>query len=136
VKVSFGEIRVYTRSRVNLVDITRDVEGKICESGVKQGMCLIYLPHSTAAMVVSEHEDGLMQDILKEVDRLFPSKVGWLHDRVDDNAHAHLASAMLCSSRTFPIKEGNLVRGRWQNIFLLELDGPRDRRVIVEVLGE
>lgn len=135
-KIFFREVTVNTESRVNLVDITSDVEESIGESGVKQGICLVYLPHSTAAIVVNEHEDGLMHDMLAQVEKLFPRDAGWLHDRVDDNAYAHLASAIIGSSRAFPIREGQLMRGRWQNIFLLELDGPRSRRIVIQTFGE
>ena len=92
--------------------------------------------HSTAALVVNEHEKGLMQDILADVQKLFPRNADWLHNWVDANAWAHLASTVLGSSRTFPIRDGQLVRGMWQNIFLLELDGPRSRRIILQTLGE
>jgi secondary thiamine-phosphate synthase enzyme len=135
-KTYFKEVMVHTQSRVTLLDITPCIEEGVNKSGIKQGICLIYLPHSTAAIVVNEHESGLMQDILVEVEKLFPSGIDWLHDRVDDNARAHLASIMLGQSRTFPIVDGHLVRGQWQNIFLLELDGPRSRRVVIQTLGE
>lgn len=134
-KYSFREITVQTKSRKELVDITSDVEKSVDGSGVKQGMCLVYLPHSTAAIVVNEHEDGLIQDILKIAEKLFPENTGWLHDRIDDNAHAHLASTILGSSKAFPVKDGQLIRGRWQNIFLLELDGSRSRSVIIQTFG-
>ncbi len=135
-KISLKEVMVHTKSRIDLVDITMDIEESVGESGVKQGICLLYLPHSTAAIVVNEHEGGLMQDILAEIERLFPKDVGWLHDRIDDNAYAHLASTMLGSSKTFPVKDGQLMHGAWQNIFVLELDGPRSRKVVVQTLGE
>lgn len=130
------EFTVYTKSLTELIDITRDVEEIIHDSGIKQGICLVYLPHSTAALVVNEHENGLMQDILAHVEKLFPRNADWLHNRVDNNAWAHLTSTVLGSSRTFPIRDGRLVRGTWQNIFLLELDGPRSRRIIIQALGK
>ena len=135
-KTAFREVIVQTKSRMELVDITSDVEKIVTESSVKQGMCIVYLPHSTATIIVNEHEDGLMQDILKMAEKLFPVNAGWLHDRIDDNAHAHLASTMFGPSKVFAVKDGKIVRGRWQNIFLLELDGPRSRRVIIQTLGE
>jgi len=135
-KVSFKEIRVSTSSRAELVDVTREVEQAVAESGVLNGICLIHAPHATAAIIANEHEAGLMKDILTKLQRDYPRGAGWAHDLVDDNANAHLASAFIGSSRAFPVKEGRLLRGTWQNLFLVELDGPRSRRVVVEVLGE
>lgn len=135
-KVFFKELKVSTSQLYELVDITRQVEEAVRESGVVNGICLIHAPHATAAIIANEHEAGLMQDILNKLKSDYPRGAGWLHDRVDDNASAHLASAFIGSSRTFPVMDGRLVRGTWQNIFLVELDGPRSRRVLVEVMGE
>ena len=78
-----------------------------------------------------------MHDILNKVKEMFPPSAGYLHDRIDDNASGHIASALIGASRTFPIDDSRLVRGTWQNIFLLELDGPRTRRAVsVHVIGE
>ncbi|HID16780.1 TPA: YjbQ family protein [Candidatus Bathyarchaeota archaeon] len=134
-KVKFKEIRVDTSDRVQLVDVTDLVENFVRESGISDGLCLIYSPHSTTAIIVNEKESGLMKDILAKVRRDFPAGAGWLHDRVDDNAHSHLASTFIGSSTTFPVKNASLLKGTWQNIFLLEMDGPRARRLVVEVLG-
>ncbi|RLF15777.1 MAG: YjbQ family protein [Thermoprotei archaeon] len=135
-KVFFKELRVATSQLYELVDITRQVEETVRESGVNNGICLIHAPHATAAIIANEHEAGLMQDMLSKIKSDYPRGAGWLHDRIDDNASAHLASAFIGSSRTFPVMNGRLVRGTWQNIFLVEMDGPRSRRVLVEVLGE
>jgi secondary thiamine-phosphate synthase enzyme len=99
-------------------------------------LCLISSLHSTTAIIINENESGLIQDILYEVQKVFPKDEKWLHNRIDDNADSHLASAFIGSSKTFPIKDGKIIRGTWQNIFLLELDGPRIRRIILEALGE
>lgn len=136
-KVFFRELALSTKELFDLVDITREVEEAVSESGVSNGICLVYAPHATAAIVVNERESGLMKDILRKVQDLFPRGAGWLHDRIDDNAHAHLGSALISSSRIFPVRGRRLVRGTWQNIFLLEMDGPRaSRKVVIEVLGE
>ncbi len=135
--VYFRELSFSTRKRRELVDITNQVEKTVCESGVRNGMCLVYAPHATIAIIVNEHEVGLMSDIMAKIERDFSSSIGWLHDRIDDNADAHIASAFIGSSRIFPIINGKLIRGIWQNIFVLELDGPRsNRRIIVEIMGE
>ncbi len=135
-KTAFREITIATNRRIDLVDITSNVETSVAHSGIQQGICLVYLPHSTAAIVVNEHEAGLMQDIVKLTEQLFPENARWLHDQIDTNAPAHLAATMLGPSKMFPEHEGALIRGRWQNIFLLELDGPRSRSVIIQTFGE
>jgi len=135
-KVHFSDFSVSTRSRFELVDITEQIEAAVSASKIGHGLCLVYAPHATAAIIANEHEAGLLSDILAKLRGLFPEGAGYLHDRIDDNAHAHLASAFLASSRVFPVRGGRLVRGTWQNIILVEADGPRNRRVLVEVLGE
>ncbi|MFQ5711963.1 MAG: secondary thiamine-phosphate synthase enzyme YjbQ [Candidatus Geothermarchaeales archaeon] len=135
-RVFFKQIDVSTRGRAELIDLTSLVEENVRRSGVERGLCLVHSLHSTTAIVVNEHEGGLMRDILAKVGEEFPRGAGWLHDRVDDNADAHLASSLIGSSRVFPVQSGRLIRGAWQNIFLLELDGPRDRKIVVEVLGD
>ncbi len=136
-KTYFKDLTLSTRRRLELVDITREVEEAVRESGIRNGLCLIHAPHATAAIIANEHESGLMADILEKVSEDFPADGRWRHNRIDDNAAAHLASALISSSRIFPVREGRLVRGTWQNIFLLELDGPRPyRRIVIEVLGE
>ena len=136
-RVYFKELTLSTERRLQLIDITSEVEKAVRESGVRDGICLVFAPHATAAIVANEHESGLMQDILRKIEEDFPRDGKWLHNRIDDNAAAHLASAFIEAARVFPVRGGRLVRGTWQNIFLVELDGPRSyRRVMIEILGE
>jgi secondary thiamine-phosphate synthase enzyme len=134
-KTQFKEISLSTSKRLDLVDITEEVSSFVQECKIESGICLVNSLHSTTAIVVNEHESGLKEDILRKVREEFPRGAGWQHNRVDDNADAHLASVFLGHSKTFPIKDGRLERGTWQNIFFLELDGPRTRRVLFEVIG-
>ncbi|WP_309491843.1 secondary thiamine-phosphate synthase enzyme YjbQ [Candidatus Hecatella orcuttiae] len=135
-KTVFTEFTVSTTKKVELVNITRRVEEAAEASGVRNGLCLVYVPHSTAALIANENEAGLIQDILNKVEGFFSPGAGYRHDLVDDNAHAHLASVFLGFSQVFPLRNSKIARGVWQSIFLLDLDGPRSRRVTVEVLGE
>jgi len=121
---------------LDLLDITEDVSSFVKKCKIESGICLVNSLHSTTAIIVNEHESGLVEDILKKVQEEFPRSAGWYHDRIDDNANSHLASIFLGHSKTFPIKDGKLVRGTWQNIFFLELDGPRTRQVLFEAIGE
>ncbi len=136
-KVYFEEIVFSTSKRFQLVDITHRVEEIVRRSGVRNGICLVFAPHATAAIIANEHESGLMEDILTKIKELVEPGRGWKHNIIDDNAHAHIGSALIGADRVFPVRDGSLIRGTWQNIFLVELDGPRSRRVvIVEVMGE
>lgn len=136
-KTYFKEIVLRTQRRRELVDITHDVERAVAESGISKGLCLIFAPHATAAIVANEHERGLVNDLLRKLAEDYPDDGKWEHNAIDDNAAAHLASAFIGSARVFPVKDGKLVRGTWQSVFLVELDGPRPaRRVVVEVVGE
>lgn len=135
-KIFFQDVEVFTKGRTEVVDITNFVEEAVSKSEVKNGLCIIHSVHSTTAIIVNENEAGLREDIRKKIASDYPKGAGWRHDRIDDNADAHLASAFIGASRILPVKDGRLARGVWQNIFLLELDGPRSRRIIVEVIGE
>ena len=135
-KALFKTISISTKNRAQLIDITGQVENFVKDAQVKNGICLVFGLHSTTAIVINENERGLASDILRKVSEEFPHGAGWNHDRIDDNADAHLASAFIGPSKVLPIKDSSLVRGTWQNIFLLELDGPRTRNVTIEVLGE
>jgi len=138
-----GEVKVFskvltysTRKKFEVVCITRDVDKVVAESGILNGFVLVYVPHATAAVIVNEFEPRIAEDYITWLKRFFPPGSGWRHDEIDDNAHAHLASAVIGTSRVFPLIDGRLVRGTWQEILLVELDGPRSaRRVVVEVLG-
>jgi secondary thiamine-phosphate synthase enzyme len=131
----FDEISVSTNRELDLVDITDDVSNFVNQCDVESGICLVNSLHTTAALIVNENESGLKEDIIRKVKEEFPKGQGWKHDGADNNANAHLANVFLGHSKVLPIRNGKLVRGTWQNIFLLELDGPRTRRVLIEVIG-
>ncbi len=134
-KVYTEEIHVQTAQGVNPVDITRQVEDIAKKSEVNQGTCLMYTPHTTAAIIINENEDGLVKDLVTKVTTDFPKGSGWLHDKIDNNAHSHLASSYIGPSRVIPVVNGRIRLGTWQSVFLLELDGPRTRSVIVQLMG-
>ncbi|NJE76433.1 secondary thiamine-phosphate synthase enzyme YjbQ [Thermococcus sp. ES12] len=136
-KVVTRELRFSTRGEIDLVDITREVEKTVEESGIENGLCLVFVPGATGAIVTIEHESGLLEDFKRALKELIPKGRGYLHDRIDDNAHSHLRATLLGASECFPVVDGRLVRGTWQQIFFVELDvRPRHRRVIVQVMGE
>ena len=131
------EFRVSSSKRKELIDVTHKVEEIVRRSGVRNGICTVFVPHATAAVIANEHESGLMSDILNALEELVPPNKPWRHNLIDNNADAHILASIIGPSRTFPVRDGTLVRGTWQNIFVVELDGPRSsRRVIVTVVGE
>ncbi len=116
-----------------LINMTNDVEGVVAESNVKEGTCLVFAPHATAAVLINEDEPGFKADVEKLIDMWIPQG-DWAHDKVDSNATSHLSSALIGQSRVIPIIDGHLKLGTWQEIFLVELDGPRSsRKVIVQI---
>lgn len=128
-----AEFSVRTRKKQEMVDITLRVAEVVKQAGISQGICLVYVPHATAALAINENADpNVCEDILEALGRLIPHG-GWRHDRIDDNAAAHIKATLLGPSEAIPIREGRLRLGTWQSLMLVELDGPRDRTVIVEV---
>ena len=126
------EIIFSTKKKVEIIDITEEVEKVI--PNIKEGYCLVFAPHATAAILLQENESGLIKDICNKVQDLFYGDI-YLHNKIDNNAAAHIASALIGASKVIPIKDGKLVRGTWQNILFLELDGPRSkRRVVITVI--
>jgi len=123
-------LTVSSSSRQQLIDITHEVIRFVDDSQVADGILMVSVPHATAAIVANENERGLLNDILMRIREIFPQSFEYAHNRIDDNADAHLAATFLGHSRMFPVENHQLVRGTWQNIFVVELDGPRTRREV------
>ena len=132
----FGQISFRTRGREDVVVLTQRVEEEVRRSGLSNGIVLVYAPHATGVLIANEAEPGLISDIVAMLKRVNPPDGKYEHNRIDDNAHAHLSSVLAGHFLVFPLVNGRLVRGTWQEIMFVELDGPRDRRVYVTVLGE
>jgi len=127
-------IDIKTSSRFEMVDITNEVRSAVKRSGKKEGICVLYVPHTTAALTVNEGADpSVKEDILMELDRNIPLDDGYSH--LEGNAAAHIKSALMGPSLTLIIEEGDIVLGTWQSIFFCEFDGPRSRKVFLKILG-
>ncbi len=122
-------MNIRTSKRIELVDITKEVKSEVHKSGIDNGICVVSTSHTTTAIILNENETGLRHDILDFLEKLVPPSVGYQHDRIDNNADAHLKAVILGSSETIPVTGGELVLGTWQRIFFVELDGPRQRTV-------
>jgi secondary thiamine-phosphate synthase enzyme len=128
-----SEFHVRSTRKYEVLDITQQVTDIVRCADMPEGICSVYVAHATAAIVINENDDpNVCLDLLDALDKLVPEGV-WRHDRVDNNAAAHIKSAILGPGETIPVRDGQLVLGTWQAIMLVDLDGPRDRRVIVTV---
>ena len=127
------EITIKTKSRIEIVDITSEVEELVEKSGVDEGISLVYTKHTTTALVINEAESGLLDDILYIIQKIVPPN-SYKHDRIDNNADAHLRATLLGNSVVIPVLNKKLELGTWQRILFIELDGPRTRKVLVKVV--
>ena len=125
------ELRVRTTAKREMIDLTARVAEIVAHAETAEGLCSVYTAHATAAIVVNENDDpNVCVDVLDALDRLIPAGI-WRHDPVDGNAASHIQATILGPGETIPFRAGKLLLGRWQAVMLVELDGPRDRRVIV-----
>lgn len=129
------ELSIRTSRQKEMLDITPQAEQAVAKSGAKEGICLVYLPHATAGIIINEFEPNIESDFLSAFERLFP-KGNWRHNEIDDNAEAHLKSGFAGPGECIPIEGGRLALGTWQRVLLCEFDGPKNRRVIVKVIRE
>jgi len=128
-------LTVPTDSRVCLVDITTQVQRVVGESGVKQGVCHLFVPHTTAGVLINENWDpSVRQDIIAVLERMVPESLPYRHR--EGNAPAHVKASLVGASQTCLIDGGQLILGSWQGIFLAEFDGPRRRTVWVHVVSD
>ncbi|MEM7825566.1 MAG: secondary thiamine-phosphate synthase enzyme YjbQ [Candidatus Aenigmatarchaeota archaeon] len=135
-KVYQENFEVKSSRRREIIDITEEIERIAEKSKIKNGLCLIFLPHATSAIVFEESEPSLIKDIENFLEKNFPKSAEYNHNIIDDNADAHLASGFIGQSRIYPLKNGRIVRGRWQRALLIELDGPKNREVHLTIIGE
>jgi secondary thiamine-phosphate synthase enzyme len=127
------EFKVETLERVALVDITADVNRALAASETQDGLCNLFVPHTTASVIISENWDpDVTSDMLKQLERLVPREAGYKHS--EGNSQAHILSVMLSASINLPVRDGKLAIGRWQGVMLAEFDGPRERSVYVSVV--
>jgi secondary thiamine-phosphate synthase enzyme len=130
VRVCRDLVRLRTERRLQFVDVTELVEERVRRSGVREGMVTVQSRHTTAALLVNESEPLLLQDFEDLLARWAPADAHYRHNR-----HAHAQALLLGASVCLNVAEGRLELGEWQSVFLVELDGPRDRAVSVQVLG-
>ncbi|RPJ76109.1 MAG: YjbQ family protein, partial [Alphaproteobacteria bacterium] len=117
------ELRIETTRRMELIDITSEIQQEIMKSKVSEGVCIISTRHTTAGIIVNENETGLKEDILNILEKLVPTGAGYSHDQLDNNADSHLKAVLIGASEALPITQGKLELGTWQRVFFAEMDG-------------
>jgi len=127
-------IEVRTTSKTELLDITHAVEEAIRKVGVEEGVCFLFVPHTTAAITVNEHADpSVAADLLSELEKIVPAQGRYRH--LEGNAPAHVKASLIGPSETVLIRDKRLLLGTWQGVFFCEFDGPRRRQVHIQIVG-
>lgn len=126
-------ISVKTRSRTQMVDITASVQQSVSDTGVSDGLCVVYVPHTTSGITINEGADpAVCSDIIGKLNQLVPANDGYGH--MEGNADSHIKASLMGSSVTILVENGRLILGTWQKIFYCEFDGPRSRKVHIWVI--
>lgn len=128
------ELQIRSSGRNDMVEITGEVQRVVRESGIIDGICLIYIPHTTCGLTINENADpAVKRDMTLELDKMVPWEDGYSH--MEGNSAAHIKASLYGFSQTIPIVRGGLPLGTWQGIYLCEFDGPRTRRVQIHLYG-
>ena len=127
-------ITVKTTKKNELIDITSKIQDIVVKSKIKEGICNVFTTHATAALIINENADpNICLDTINALDKLIPEGI-WKHDRIDGNAAAHIKAAIIGCDKTIPVKDNRLFLGTWQGIMLAEWDGPRERKIVVNII--
>ena len=127
-------LEVKTSSRTQMLDITKDIEKIIKESEIKNGSCIVFIPHTTAAVTINENADpDVQKDFIKAINKIVPWDDDYLH--MEGNSAAHLKASMIGFSEQMMIEKGRILLGTWQGIYFVEFDGPRNRKVWVSIFA-
>jgi len=123
---------VKSEQNTTMINITKEVQNIVRDSGIKHGICIVFIPHTTAAITINENADtNVMRDFLMEINKVIPMSDGYQHIK---NSAAHIKSSLMGFSETIIIEEGRLLLGTWQGVYFMEFDGPRIRKVQVKIM--
>jgi len=126
------EIQVKSGKRNELIDVTAQVEQAVSKSNAKEGICVVYCPHTTAAVTINENADlSVKSDIISALNKLVPEGAGYSH--AEGNSDSHIKASLMGNSRTIIVQDGKLLLGQWEGIFFCEFDGPRTRRLLIKL---
>ncbi len=133
-EATMRQFSVKTQARSQMIDITAQVRSILRESRVENGICFVFVPHTTAAVTINENADpDVPRDILAQLDKTIPLRGDYLHS--EGNSAAHIKASLFGASETVIVEKGSLVLGTWQSIFFCEFDGPRTRQVCVQIIS-
>ncbi len=128
------EVRISTSKRSELIDVTSRVRSAVAASGADAGICIVYVPHTTAGVTINEGADpAVRRDIVMELDKLVPLEDGYAH--LEGNSAAHIKATLTGLSVTLPVAGGQPLLGTWQSVYFCEFDGPRSRRLLISVVS-
>ena len=135
VEDNMDQFTVRTRSRVEMIDITEEIISVLKKNEVRDGVCYVFVPHTTAAVTINENADpDVPKDILAELDKIVPLDDVYRH--IEGNSAAHIKASLFGASETLLVEGGSLVLGTWQSVFFCEFDGPRTRKVMVRCVPD
>jgi secondary thiamine-phosphate synthase enzyme len=129
-------LEISTASARQAVDVTSRLGKVVADSGISEGLVLVFTQHTTTGLFINERESGLQADLESALQTMVPPNVSYRHDRIDDNAASHIQSIVLGTSLVLPVTRGRIDLGTWQSVFLAERDGPRTRTLVVKVIGD
>lgn len=141
-RIYSSSFSIQSRKKMEIIDVTSKISGVIECSGIKNGIISIWVPHTTAAIAINEHDPDLWEDILAVMEKLVPIRGDYRHNAKyswipsEQNAHAHILNCLIKPSVTVPIEGGQMLLGTWQSILFIEMDGPQTRTVQVNIIGE
>lgn len=129
------KINIITTKRIELIDITGEIQGIVAKAKIKNGVCFIFCPHTTAGLTINENADpSVKSDMANTLNKLVPENADYAHS--EGNSDSHIKSSLLGASLTIFIENGQLALGTWQGIFFCESDGPRSREVWIKIIKE
>lgn len=138
-KITTSELEFKTTGETDIVDISREVEQWVLQSGIQDGTIMLFISGSTAALTTIEFESGVVNDLRRAIERIAPTDIPYEHDRRwgDGNGYSHVRAALLGPSLCIPIRGGRVLLGTWQQVVLLDFDNrPRRRTVTVQIMGK
>ena len=127
------EIAIKTNTQTQILDITAQIQNAVGDSGITEGLCCVFVPHTTAGVTINENADpSVKQDIVMELNKVIPFDDNYSHS--EGNSAAHIKASIIGSSVNIPLKNNNLLLGTWQGICFCEFDGPRNRKFFVKIV--
>jgi secondary thiamine-phosphate synthase enzyme len=133
--IAWKEVTVPTGSRAQMVDVTRQVIDELSRSKISNGMCYVYVPHTTAGVTINENADpDVVTDIIGGLEKIVPARGNYRH--AEGNSDAHIKASLMGFSCMVPVIDGRLALGTWQGIYFCEFDGPRNRKLLIGVSGD